>query len=125
MTEIKKYRKGKHQYRKWGSKSKEVIVMGEEQVQKKQQIQIQIDETTAQGTYSNIASISHSEGEFTFDFIYLQPQAPKAKVRSRIITSPSHAKRLFKALHDNITRYESKFGPIKSSADHAEKKVGF
>ncbi len=78
------------------------------------QIQIDIDDTTAQGVYSNLALMSHTETEFVVDFVYIQPQAPKAKVRARILTSPTHAKRLLDALKDNVRRNEEKFGTIKS-----------
>ncbi|MBS2032805.1 MAG: DUF3467 domain-containing protein [Deltaproteobacteria bacterium] len=78
-----------------------------------QQLQINLDEETAQGTYCNLALLSHSESEFTFDFIYVQPQQPKAKVRARIITNPAHAKRLAQVLAENIARYEARFGEIK------------
>ncbi|MBD3272310.1 MAG: DUF3467 domain-containing protein [Elusimicrobia bacterium] len=75
-------------------------------------LQIDIDDATAQGMYVNLASISHNENEFTFDFVYVQPQAPRGKVRARIITSPSHAQRLLAALHDNINKYKAKYGDI-------------
>jgi hypothetical protein len=88
------------------------------------QIQIEIDEATAQGVYMNLAMIGHTENEMVIDFIFIQPQAPKAKVRSRVITSPSHAKRLVAALQDNIAKYEARFGEIKGHTE-PEKKVGF
>ena len=69
---------------------------------KDQKINIELDEKTAEGTYSNLAIINHSVSEFIVDFIALMPGAPKAKVRSRIILTPEHAKRLHKALGDNI-----------------------
>lgn len=87
-------------------------------------IKIDMDETIAQGIYSNLASISHTEAEFTVDFIYLQPQSPKAKVRSRVIISPGHAKRFFYALEDNIKKYEKQFGTIKITGN-GNKKIGF
>jgi len=92
---------------------------------KKNQIQIEIDELTAQGAYANLAMISHSESEFILDFIFVQPQAPKAKVRARIITSPAHAKRILAALKDNVSKFESRFGEIKSEVLIDEKKVGY
>lgn len=79
----------------------------------KREIKIEIDDSVAQGVYSNVALISHSESEFIFDFIFIQPQAPKAKVRSRIITSPAHAKKFLLTLQENIKKYEDKFGEIK------------
>jgi hypothetical protein len=81
------------------------------------QVQVEVDEATAQGIYSNMAIVSHTETEFVFDFVYIQPQAPKAKVRARIVTSPSHAKRFLAALQDNLRRYEEKCGQIKIAGD--------
>jgi hypothetical protein len=79
---------------------------------KEVQLQIELDEQTAQGAYCNLAMVNHTPTEFTLDFIYIQPQQPKAKVRSRIITSPQHMKRLLMAIQDNISRYEKMFGAI-------------
>jgi hypothetical protein len=76
------------------------------------QIQIQLDDDIANGQYVNMALVNHTETEFTMDFIYIQPQQPKAKVRSRIITNPKHMKRLAAAMQDNIAKYEAKFGLI-------------
>lgn len=76
------------------------------------QLQIQLDDEVASGQYANMALVNHTETEFTLDFIYVQPQQPKAKVRSRIITSPKHMKRLLLAMQDNIQKYEAKFGTI-------------
>ncbi len=81
------------------------------------QVQIEVDEVTAQGLYSNMAIVAHTETEFVFDFVFIQPQSPKAKVRTRIITSPMHAKRFLSALQDNIRRYEEKLGAIKISGE--------
>ncbi len=76
------------------------------------QLQIQIDDDTANGQYVNMALVNHTETEFTLDFIYVQPQQPKAKVRSRIITNPKHMKRLLLAMQDNLAKFEAKFGTI-------------
>ena len=92
---------------------------------KKNGIQIEIDEITAQGSYANLAMISHSDSEFIFDFIFVQPQAPKARVRARVLTSPSHAKRILSALGDNVAKYEARFGEIKAAVMPEEKKVGY
>ncbi|MBI5047631.1 MAG: DUF3467 domain-containing protein [Deltaproteobacteria bacterium] len=78
-------------------------------------IEIQIDDDIAQGMYTNLAAVNHSENEFIFDFIFLQPQSPKAKVRSRLILSPKHAKRFLNALQDNIRKYEDNFGRMETS----------
>ena len=77
---------------------------------KEQQLQIALDEEIAQGMYSNFAMVNHNQTEFAIDFIYIQPQQPKAKVRARIITSPTHFKRLISAMADNLKKYEAKFG---------------
>jgi len=77
------------------------------------QLQIQLDEDVANGQYVNMALVNHTETEFTLDFIYVQPQQPKAKVRSRIITNPKHMKRLLAAIQENLAKYESKFGTIE------------
>src|ERR1700710_1283874 len=76
------------------------------------QIQIDIDEGTAQGAYSNLVLINHNENEFVLDFAYLQPAQPRARVRSRVISSPRHTKRLLRALEINLRRYEERFGKI-------------
>lgn len=75
-------------------------------------IQIELNDEVAQGTYSNLAIIAHSSSEFIIDFVRVVPNVPKAKVQSRIILTPEHAKRLLAALTDNINKYESQFGPI-------------
>jgi len=81
---------------------------------KKNQINIELTEELAQGVYSNLAIISHSPSEFVFDFIRIVPGTPKAKVKSRIITTPENAKKLLLALQDNISKYENNFGKIKN-----------
>ncbi|HBL18796.1 MAG: hypothetical protein A2X36_15695 [Elusimicrobia bacterium GWA2_69_24] len=78
------------------------------------EIQIEIDEPTAKGLYTNLALISHSETEFVLDFTFLQPQPRKAKVHTRIITSPVHAKRFLWALQDNLRKFETRFGEIQA-----------
>jgi hypothetical protein len=77
-----------------------------------QQIQIDLDEATAQGTYCNLVLINHTDSEFILDFAFLQPAAPQARVRARILSSPRHTKRLLRALETNIQRYEERFGRI-------------
>jgi hypothetical protein len=82
--------------------------------QKQQQINIELSEDIAQGVYSNLAVITHSSSEFVVDFVRIMPGIPKANVKSRIILTPEHAKRLLLALEDNIKKYESVHGPIKN-----------
>ena len=76
------------------------------------QLQIELDDATAQGAYCNLVFLNHNDSEFTFDFVYVQPGGPRARVRSRIILSPRHAKRFLRALESNVARYEQVFGKI-------------
>ncbi len=76
------------------------------------QLSIELDEQVAEGTYSNLAIINHSPTEFILDFVNIMPGMPKAKVKSRIVLTPQHAKRLLKALAENVHRYESAHGII-------------
>ncbi len=76
-------------------------------------LNIELSEEIAEGQYSNLVMIAHSGSEFIFDFIQVMPGLPKAKVKSRLILTPDHAKRLLGALQENIDRYESTFSRIK------------
>ncbi len=78
-------------------------------------INIELPEALEDGIYANLAMIAHSPSEFIIDFISIMPGMAKAKVKSRIIVSPEHAKRLLAALEDNIEKYERSFGSIKST----------
>lgn len=82
--------------------------------EKKQQLNIELSEEVAQGIYSNLAIITHSSSEFVVDFVRMMPGIPKANVKSRIILTPEHAKKLLMALQDNIAKYESMHGKIKN-----------
>lgn len=84
----------------------------------KNQINIELSEEIAEGTYANLAIITHSHSEFIVDFVKLMPGVQKAKVKSRVILTPEHAKRLYKALADNLKKYESAYGPIKEAPGH-------
>ncbi len=77
------------------------------------QISIELNEEVAQGVYSNLAVITHSSSEFVVDFVRVMPGVPKAQVKSRIVLTPEHAKRLMLALKDNIGKFESVHGAIK------------
>ena len=79
-----------------------------------QQLNIELSEEIAEGEYSNLVMIAHSSEEFILDFIRVVPGVTKAKVKTRVIISPSHAKRLLAALTDNVKRYEAANGPISS-----------
>jgi len=84
-----------------------------ENMNMQQQLNIELSEEVAQGTYSNLAVITHSSSEFVIDFVRIMPGIPKANVKSRIILTPEHAKRLLLALQDNLKKYESVHGNIK------------
>lgn len=79
------------------------------------QISIELNEEVAQGIYSNLAVITHSASEFVIDFVRIMPGIPKAQVKSRIILTPEHAKRLVAAIQDNISKYEAVHGRIKEA----------
>jgi hypothetical protein len=89
------------------------------------QINIELTEEVAEGIYSNLAMIAHSNSEFVIDFIRLMPGVPKAKVKSRIVITPEHAKRFLVALKDNIEKYEASFGPIKRTEDMPKFPMNF
>ncbi len=76
-------------------------------------INIELSEEKASGIYSNLAIITHSTTEFVCDFVQMMPGMPKAKVQSRVIMTPENAKRLLRALQDNVQKFEANFGPIK------------
>ncbi len=81
--------------------------------EQKVELDIELNEEVAQGTYANLAVISHSTSEFVLDFIRLMPGMPKAQVKSRVILTPEHAKRLLMSLQENVARYEAIVGKIE------------
>ncbi len=81
------------------------------------ELNIELSEEVAEGEYSNMAIITHSHAEFILDFVKMMPGLPKGKVKSRIILTPEHAKRLNRALVDNIRKFESMHGPIKETGN--------
>ena len=83
--------------------------------QKQGQINIELDEAVAEGIYSNLAIITHSNSEFIVDFIKVMPGTPKSKVKSRIILTPQHAKRLRDALSENLRKFEDLHGEVKDN----------
>lgn len=87
--------------------------MEDQNKDKEGQLNIDLSEEMAEGTYSNLAIITHSSSEFVVDFVQIMPGVPKAKVKSRVLLTPQHAKRLMKALQDNVSKFESMHGPIK------------
>ncbi len=89
------------------------------------QINIELSEDIAEGVYSNLAMIAHSNSEFVIDFIRLMPGVPKAKVKSRIVITPEHAKRLLYALKENIEKYEEIFGAIKKTEEAPRFPINF
>ncbi|TET24973.1 MAG: DUF3467 domain-containing protein [Candidatus Cloacimonadota bacterium] len=89
-----------------------------------QQINIEIGDAAVEGTYSNFAFITHSPAEFIIDFARILPGMKKAKVHSRIIMTPQHAKMLFNALENNIKKFQDRFGEIKNVTEPG-KEIGF
>jgi len=85
------------------------------------QLSIELSEEVAEGTYSNLAIITHSSAEFVIDFIKVMPGVPKARVKSRILLTPEHAKRFMRAMQDNIQKYEAEHGTIR----HTEQAAAF
>ena len=83
------------------------------QMPKEGQINVELSEEIAEGTYSNLAIINHSASEFVLDFIKIMPGVPKAKVKSRIVLTPQHAKRFLRALSENVSRFEAQHGEIQ------------
>lgn len=88
------------------------------------QLNIELPDDIAEGTYSNLAIITHSPTEFIVDFIKMMPGTPKAKVKSRIILTPQHAKRLMKALKENVSKYEAMHGEIKDMEGDMQLNLG-
>ncbi len=89
------------------------------------QINIELSEEVAEGVYANLAMIAHSSSEFVIDFIRLMPGVPKAKVKSRVVVTPEHAKRLLIALQDNIQKYEATFGEVKQTEEMPKFPMNF
>jgi len=90
----------------------------------KQPVQIKADEKELLGQYSNLAVIHHTNEEFTLNFVYMFPTVPQGKLVASLIISPMHAKRLLRAMQENVTRYEEQFGPIPEGPV-PEPNVGF
>ena len=87
-------------------------------------IDIELDEEVAEGNYSNLAIISHSTSEFILDFAVILPGVEKARVKSRVILTPEHAKRLLRSLQDNIVSYETAMGKIEIPTPQAFPNMG-
>ncbi len=97
----------------------------EEEKSANKNLNIELSEETAEGVYANLAMIAHSSSEFVIDFIRLMPGLPKAKVKSRVVVTPEHAKRLLFALEENIKKYEATFGPIKQAEEAPKYPINF
>lgn len=89
------------------------------------QINVELGEKEAEGIYSNLVLISHSSAEFVLDFTRMVPGVPKTKVYARVITTPQHAKSLYKALGDNLEKFEKEFGEIRLHGENSQKPFGF
>ena len=90
-----------------------------------QKIDIELRPEIAKGVYANLAVITHSSSEFILDFVQMMPGLPKPSVNSRVVMTPEHAKRLLKALMDNVQKYESQFGEIKFKDSVGIPPMGF
>ncbi len=99
--------------------------MADKDEKKPNQLNIELTDETAEGIYANLAMIAHSSSEFVIDFIRLMPGVSKAKVKSRIVITPEHAKRLLFALQENVTKYEANFGPIKQAEEPPKFPMNF
>ncbi|CAN5269828.1 DUF3467 domain-containing protein [soil metagenome] len=99
--------------------------MAENQDPNQNQLNIELSEETAEGVYSNLAIITHSNAEFVVDFVRVMPGVPKAKVKSRIILTPQHAKRLMRAIGDNIKKYEQANGTIEEDDNFSGLPLNF
>jgi len=93
--------------------------------QQENQLNIELSEEVSERIYSNLAIITHSSSEFVLDFIRVMPGVPKAKVKSRIILTPEHAKRLLAAMQDNIEKFEAINGRIKTQQEPAGFPMNF
>ncbi|MFC2062212.1 DUF3467 domain-containing protein [Elusimicrobiota bacterium] len=118
----KEYKKGEHKYVDWGKGIKEVKKVTEKN--QPREIKINVDNEMALGKYASLCSILHKDDEFLFDFMFMPPGTNEARVVSRVITSPAHAKRLNMALMDNIKKYEKKYGEIKLT-ERPDQRIGF
>jgi hypothetical protein len=100
--------------------------MAEAPKPQQQQVQIKADEKELLGQYSNLVVVHHNAEEFTLNFIYMFPTVPQGKLVASLIVSPAHAKRLMRALEENISRFESQFGTLpEGPASGPEPNVGF
>ena len=91
----------------------------------KKQVSIELPEELAQGLYSNLAVVNHSQTEFVVDFMSMMPGMPKAKVKSRVVLTPQHTKLLLRVLVDNVKKYESQFGEIKDVRKQQQVPINF
>lgn len=100
--------------------------MSEQAKPQQQQLQIKADEKELQGFYSNLVMVHHNAEEFSLNFIYVFPNVPQGKLLASVIVSPAHAKRLMRAMAENISRYEAQFGMIpETTGGGPEPTVGF
>ena len=99
--------------------------MSESQTKQPVNIQIKAEEKDMVGNYANLAQISHRHDELTLSFFYIFPNVPQGKLLYNVVLSPSHAKRLSRAMLENLERYEQLFGPIKEDPSVPEPNIGF
>ncbi len=101
--------------------------MAQQPQQPQQPLNIELGEKEAEGIYANLAMLTHSPSEIVIDFARVMPRSPKARVLSRIVMTPMHAKLLNRALTDNIKKFEDQFGEIKlhGATHNTSKPIGF
>jgi len=75
------------------------------------------------GVYSNAMMVMHTKEEFILDFMTVMP--PAGSVTARVITSPSHLKRMISALTENLAKYEAKFGKLTAAEEPPKPTIGF
>ena len=99
--------------------------MAQQPPQQQNQINVKIDEKVGEGTYSNFFLITNSPSEFILDFGRILPGIPDAKIYTRVVTTPQHAKQFLQALEKNLENFESQFGEIKVQGQQENRSVGF
>jgi hypothetical protein len=112
-----KFSKKSRDYIKWSKNVKEVRIVPKSRPEPDPAAALQVDmeDKAAQGSFTNMAAVTHTETEFILDFMFLRPDQPRARVLARVISSPVHAKRLCSALRKNLQKYEASFGPVKEA----------
>jgi hypothetical protein len=94
-----------------------------EQPQQRNRIKLEIP-ANLRAVYANFAIIAHTGTEFFVDFAQLLPGMNKSQVHTRVVMSPTHAKMLYRALGENLERYEAKHGEVNVPPSLADQLFG-